>query len=97
MMDIDKILKERASTHGSYVSQAQLTQALKDVLKKGKKWGGLASTKKEALEMICHKIGRILAGDATYRDHWDDIAGYATLVARLCNGPCQRQSKNNED
>jgi hypothetical protein len=35
----------------------------------------------EALDMILHKIGRIVAGDATFKDHWVDIAGYATLVA----------------
>lgn len=35
----------------------------------------------EALDMICHKLGRIIAGDASFKDHWVDIAGYATLVA----------------
>jgi len=35
----------------------------------------------EALDMILHKIGRIVAGDATFKDHWVGIAGYATLVA----------------
>jgi hypothetical protein len=34
------------------------------------------------LEMIAHKIGRVLAGDPNHADHWDDIAGYARLVAR---------------
>ena len=32
--------------------------------------------------MIAHKIGRILAGDPNHIDHWLDIAGYATLVAK---------------
>jgi hypothetical protein len=35
----------------------------------------------EALEMICHKIARVLNGDPNHHDHWHDIAGYATLVA----------------
>jgi hypothetical protein len=35
----------------------------------------------ESLDMILHKIGRIVAGDAAFKDHWVDIAGYATLVA----------------
>ena len=30
--------------------------------------------------MIAHKIGRILAGDPSFQDHWADIAGYATLI-----------------
>ena len=33
----------------------------------------------EALEMIAHKIARILSGDADYADNWVDIAGYAQL------------------
>ena len=35
----------------------------------------------EALDMICHKIGRIINGDPDYADSWHDIAGYAQLVA----------------
>jgi hypothetical protein len=34
--------------------------------------------------MIAHKIGRIIAGDPDFRDHWDDLAGYATLIAQKC-------------
>lgn len=41
----------------------------------------LSSDKQEALEMIAHKIGRILNGDPNYKDSWTDIAGYAQLVA----------------
>lgn len=40
----------------------------------------------EALEMIAHKIGRILNGDPGYADSWVDIAGYAQLVADRLNG-----------
>lgn len=32
------------------------------------------------LEMIAHKIARILNGDPNYADNWHDIAGYATLI-----------------
>jgi hypothetical protein len=44
-------------------------------------WTGLAPDQQEALEMIQHKIARILNGDPDYFDNWHDIAGYATLVA----------------
>lgn len=40
----------------------------------------LTSSQQEALDMIFHKIGRILNGDPNYADSWHDIAGYATLV-----------------
>jgi hypothetical protein len=36
----------------------------------------------ESLEAIAAKIARILAGNARETDHWQDIAGYATLVVR---------------
>lgn len=32
--------------------------------------------------MIAHKMGRILAGDAEFIDHWDDIEGYAHIGNR---------------
>jgi hypothetical protein len=35
----------------------------------------------ESLDMIAHQIGRIIAGDPGFADHWADIAGYAQLVA----------------
>lgn len=44
--------------------------------------GELPDTHLEALDMICHKIARILAGDPNEPDHWHDIAGYATLVEK---------------
>ena len=32
------------------------------------------------IEMIEHKLCRILCGDPNFRDHWQDIAGYAMRV-----------------
>ena len=44
------------------------------------KWRKLNAAQRESLEMICHKIARILNGDPNYIDNWTDIAGYAVLV-----------------
>jgi hypothetical protein len=41
----------------------------------------LAPDQREALEMMQHKIARILNGDATYLDNWVDLVGYLQLVA----------------
>jgi hypothetical protein len=49
----------------------------------------LADDQQEALDMICHKIGRIINGDPDYADSWHDIAGYAQLVADRLNGVAQ--------
>ena len=40
----------------------------------------LSSSQWESLEMVAHKIGRILNGDPNYADSWVDIAGYAQLI-----------------
>ena len=50
------------------------------------KWLKLAPDQQEALDMICHKVGRIVNGDPDYIDSWDDIAGYARLVADRLRG-----------
>lgn len=81
MSDITGILADRAKTHGDYARHAGTTQCLKSVMRHTQNWGDLGPWQTEALEMIAHKIGRILNGDPDHIDHWDDIAGYATLVA----------------
>lgn len=80
-MDTDKILQERGKTHGDYSEHAKMTQWLKRTMARGRNWEGLSDTQRETLDMIAHKVGRILAGDPDHVDHWDDIAGYAKLVA----------------
>lgn len=45
------------------------------------KYVSMSADQQESLEMIAHKIGRILNGDPDYSDSWRDIAGYAQLVA----------------
>lgn len=80
--EITETLKDRHSKYGVFRDHARITQDLKHTLKRNAtKWDSLTEDKKEALEMIAHKIGRILNGDPNYRDSWIDIAGYATLVA----------------
>ena len=44
-------------------------------------WDNLDFDQKESLEMIVHKIARILNGDPNYDDSWIDIGGYSKLVA----------------
>lgn len=83
---INSILKERGKRYGEFKSHAQVTQLLKNVMYGSPKWFDLSWDQKESLEMIAHKIGRILNGDPNYDDSWVDIAGYAKLVSdRLQN------------
>jgi hypothetical protein len=79
MSEIRQLLEERGSKYGNFYDHACITQALKQIV--AEHCGELEVDQVEALEMICHKMGRILNGDPNYEDSWVDIAGYATLVA----------------
>ena len=80
--NLDQILAERKTQHGDFSDHARFTQSLKKyVLENMKNEHGLNFVQQEAMDMILHKIGRIMAGDPNHKDHWLDIAGYARLVA----------------
>lgn len=79
---VNDTLAERQKTHGHFSDHATTCQAIKSVMKTSDGWDGLCAEHKEALEMITHKIARILSGDPSYKDHWHDIGGYAALGER---------------
>lgn len=74
------ILKEREVTHGDFMAKAQFIDKVQNIINKNT-WNELDADQKEAIHMILVKLSRILYGDANHVDHWDDIAGYATLVS----------------
>ena len=59
---------------------------LQNFMRQSPNWDSLDPDMAEALDMIQHKIARILNGDLRYADSWHDIAGYATLVDKGLNG-----------
>jgi len=81
MTDIANLITERGKRYGDFRGHALITQNIKGAMVHTPRWKLLRDNQKEALEMIAHKIGRILNGDPDYKDSWDDIAGYAKLVA----------------
>jgi uncharacterized protein DUF6378 len=81
------VLNERETTHGDFVENSKIMQALKQTMRTHWGWEKLTTEQREALEMIQHKIGRILCGNNNYFDHWRDIAGYAKLVEERCPKP----------
>lgn len=86
---IDETLAERGTKYGKFIDQAAVTYKLKNVLREhsSNHSKSYSYDQAEALDMICHKLGRIVNGDADYADSWVDIAGYAKLVAdRLQTG-----------
>lgn len=84
MNETEKLLAERATTHGEYTEHARLTQSIMEICRSSRNWQRkkLSNMQRESLHMIAHKIGRILEGDPNHADHWDDIAGYARLVSQ---------------
>lgn len=86
--DVDAILDERGDRYGSFMGHAHITIALKQILhnKIASRDLHLFPDQLEALDMICHKLGRIVNGDPDYVDSWIDIAGYATLVSDRLEG-----------
>jgi len=85
-ISVTDTLTERGVRYGKFSEHADITQALKDVMRDTSNWKRLAPYQKEALEMNAHKIGRILNGDPDHDDSWIDIAGYAQLVADKLRG-----------
>ncbi len=80
MSDVDKTLNERGQRYGQFEDHAFITQELKDTMRATPNWARLKKDQREALEMVAHKIGRILNGDPDYIDSWHDIIGYTKLV-----------------
>lgn len=83
----ETILIERKKTHGDFSDHARCTQNLKQVIKNElheralRGQPSLMDTQQEAIDMILHKIGRIIAGNPDVHDHWDDISGYAKITS----------------
>lgn len=87
MADVDETLVERGKRYGKFTGHAKVSQEIQEIMKRGhgpddvNTWFKLEDDQKEALQMIAHKIGRIINGDPFYADSWVDIAGYAKLVS----------------
>jgi len=82
MTMIDQILADREQTHGSFREVAGYSQAIKNLLRSSRNWERLDVTQAQALEVIADKLARILCGDPSFLDHWQDGAGYFELVVR---------------
>lgn len=78
--DVAATLVERGKRYGDFAGHARYTQALKRVFQSSPNWAIMDDDQREALEMVAHKIGRILNGDPHYPDSWHDMAGYPKLV-----------------
>lgn len=85
----DPLLTERQKTHGDFKSNADISQAIKKIMHdpfgETRHPYVLSMVHREALDMIALKLSRILSGQADFKDHWDDISGYAKLASEACD------------
>jgi hypothetical protein len=75
----------RDRQHGGLESVGIVSQQIKSSMREGVNWGSLSlhPAGREALDMIAHKMARILSGSNPHDfQHWEDIAGYATAFMR---------------
>lgn len=88
MPQVDETLDARAVEYGKFIEGAEVMQMLKRVVQAAlnNRDKTLAHDQAEAMDMIIHKIGRIVNGNPDVVDHWLDIAGYAKLVADRLEG-----------
>jgi transposase-like protein len=86
--EVDSTLDARAVEYGKFIEGAEVIQMLKRVVQNAlnNRDKTLAHDQAESLDMILHKVGRIINGNPDVIDHWLDIAGYAQLVADRLNG-----------
>ena len=86
--EVDATLDARAVEYGKFIEGAEVMQMLKRVVQAAlnNRDKTLAHDQAESLDMIIHKIGRIVNGNPDVVDHWLDIAGYAKLVADRLEG-----------
>ena len=77
-METEKILEARGNAHGPFEYNARVTQAMY--------FAALSGYTADKLNMILHKISRLVNGDPNHIDSWDDIAGYAKLVSNYIQG-----------
>lgn len=78
---VEEIIATRDVLYGGFGNVAELDQDLKECIYGWNNWQHMEPYKKLAIEMILHKISRIVVGDSNYLDSWIDIQGYARLVS----------------
>lgn len=75
-----EMLEHRRSTHGDFKIGSRIVQDIKQTMRATPNWHYMEPYQKEALDMVAHKIARIVTGDPKFIDAWRDIIGYTQRV-----------------
>ena len=75
------MIADRGKTHGKFENTSKLSQELKQTVAfwTERPTCRITEQQHEAIDLILMKIARIVIGDNSFQDHWDDIAGYAKI------------------
>ena len=86
--EVDTVLDTRADQYGSFMQGADIAIRIKSIMHNAVARNDMHLFPDQllALDMIAVKISRIVNGNASHRDSWLDIAGYAKLVADRLGG-----------
>jgi hypothetical protein len=77
-------IPNRDEQHGGLGPVGVIAQHLKAAMRAGANWHRLTPGEREVLDMIAHKIARILSGsNPSDPEHWSDVAGYTHAAMRL--------------
>ena len=73
----------RDRQHGGMEAVGEVSQLIKQAMRMGRNWTRLSHGHQEALDMIAHKVGRVLSGDDPHdTQHWEDLVGYPAAAMR---------------
>lgn len=88
-------IPNRDEQHGGLEAVGNVSQGIKALIRTGRNWPQLTPGEQETLDMIAHKIARILSGaDPHDPEHWRDVAGYAVAARRGDGEPEAEQPVN---
>jgi len=74
-----KVVEERRKIYGNFNDIAEVSQKIKDMYYMYNAQE-LDPVINEGIEMIIHKLARVICGGSRYIDNIRDIAGYAHLI-----------------
>jgi hypothetical protein len=94
---IEDTLKERGKSYGEFIDNSTIAQGLKDIVRQGKSWDFMEYDMKEAVHMILSKISRLVTGDCSHLDTWEDLQGYPKLVQDRLKAHETRPEPNEDD
>lgn len=77
---MEQTLAERGSRYGSWRTQAEIAQAIKDAYRSAPNWALMPAYMRETLDINANKMARALNGDFMYLDNWHDATNYHRLA-----------------